>query len=250
MIPPHPYCKALRETQTYMVTLSVNQLYPVSLIDHRSLSVSLNCTQSSLNDHQILSVLSVSLNCTHTPHLRVTQSEVLCLVIPFWRMTSTEIIIIVCFCPGELEYNPSITGLFLVLIQYLKLTRQMLIFSLLCSVCLYESQIFTYTLSVSKYTFNILIIISDTQITGGGVWEIPPVSKPNFRIFNMTFKHKFYINMIKFLFCFLFNGLFWSRKKSNLSADIVHMGGGPSPWLYGHQRCTFFLPSYTPGNAY
>ena len=33
-----------------------------------------------------------------------------------------------------------------------------------------------------------------------------------------------------------------SQKKSNLSADIVRMGGTPPPlWLYGHQRCTFFL---------
>ena len=35
----------------------------------------------------------------------------------------------------------------------------------------------------------------------------------------------------------------------------LSVGGGdppppPSPWLYGHQRCTFFSPSYTPGNAY
>ena len=33
---------------------------------------------------------------------------------------------------------------------------------------------------------------------GGGVRELSPVSEPNFRIFNMTFKHKFDIKMIKF----------------------------------------------------
>ena len=67
-----------------------------------------------------------------TAHLRVTHCEVLCWVIPFWRMTSTESLIIVCFCPDELQYNPSTTGIFLVSIQYLKLTGQMLIFGLQC----------------------------------------------------------------------------------------------------------------------
>ena len=65
-----------------------------------------------------------------TAHLRVTHCEVLCWIIPFWRMTSTESLIIVCFCPEELQYNPSTTGIFLVSIQYLKLTRQMQIFGL------------------------------------------------------------------------------------------------------------------------
>ena len=55
---------------------------------------------------------------------------------PIWRITSTVSLIIVCFCPGELQCNPSTTGIFLVSIQYLKLTRQMLIFGLQCTPCL------------------------------------------------------------------------------------------------------------------
>ena len=47
-----------------------------------------------------------------TAHLRVTHCEVLCWVIPFWRITSTASLIIVCFCPGEFQYNPSTTGIY------------------------------------------------------------------------------------------------------------------------------------------
>ena len=77
---------------------------------------------------------NVNVNHHFTAHLMVTHCAVLCWVIPFWRMTSTESLIIVYFCPGELQYNPSTTGIFLVSIQYLKLTWQMLIFGLLWPV--------------------------------------------------------------------------------------------------------------------
>ena len=75
---------------------------------------------------------------TATAHLRVTHCEVLFWVIPFWRITSTESLIIVCFFPGEFQYNPSTTGIFLVSIQYLKLTGQMLIFGLQCCLIISE----------------------------------------------------------------------------------------------------------------
>ena len=62
--------------------------------------------------------------------LRVTHCEVPCWVIPLWRMTSTANLIIVCFCLGELQYNPSTTGIYLVSIQYFIWTRLLLILGL------------------------------------------------------------------------------------------------------------------------
>ena len=41
-----------------------------------------------------------------------------------------------------------------------------------------------------------------------GSENYPMCLNPIFYFLNMTFKHKLYINMVKFYFCFLFKGLF------------------------------------------
>ena len=43
---------------------------------------------------------------------------------------------------------------------------------------------------------------------GGGSENYPLCLNPIFDFLNITFKHKLYINMVKFYFCFLFKGLF------------------------------------------
>ena len=104
-----------------------------------------------------------------TPHLRITHCEVLCWVIPFWRMTSTASLIIACFCPGELQYNPSTTGILLVSIQYLKWTRQMLILGLVV-----EPWVFIWTFSypppppISPH--HQLLVANTTFVDSVGWW--------------------------------------------------------------------------------
>ena len=97
------------------------------------------------------------------------------------------------------------------------------------------------------------------------VWTAELHLKVIIKLFIKLYLQKFHKSLQppqNFLMCFL--GKVWnkpvkiwsfgigkpSRKKSNLSADIVHMGGGPPHDSTDTRGVLFFLPSYTPGNAY
>ena len=72
--------------------------------------------------------------------------------------TMLSYLIIVCFCPGELQYNPSTTGIFLVSIQYLKWTRQMLILGLACATS--KGQIPVMSWHCRSYKVSIVPVMS------------------------------------------------------------------------------------------
>ena len=70
-----------------------------------------------------------------------------------------------------------------------------------------ETKWFTCQLR-ERFKKSIKLQTSSEQGGGGGSENYPLCLNPIFYFLNMTFKHKLYINMVKFYFCFLFKGLF------------------------------------------
>ena len=60
---------------------------------------------------------------------------------------------------------------------------------------------------MKKNQFIFEVAVGGSQLQGGGGVIIPCLN-PIFDFLNITFKHKLYFNMVKFLFCFIFKGLF------------------------------------------